>query len=80
MYQESIFYDLYSNQDDCDEDNSYTFQSNCKYKDKSELEEDVKIPDNDTDIDDDDKLDEDDEKNDPNADDDYSVDNEMKRD
>ena len=74
--QYSLTYTLI--EDGCNEDDSYTSENDCKYKDKSKLEENSNIPVNDMDIDDD-KLDKDNEEDNPNANNDYSVDNDMKR-
>ena len=78
MYQESIFCDLYSNGDGRGEDNSYTFANAYQYKDTSKLERDLKIPVNAMDINDV-KLDEDDEEDDTHTNNDYNLDNDMKR-
>ena len=47
---ESIFSDFYSNEDSCDEDDSYTSDNDCKYTYKFKLEEGMKIQANDMDM------------------------------
>lgn len=79
IHPESIFYELYFNHDDYDDNNSYKSDNDCKCEDTAELKDDVKKPDHYTDINDD-ELDGNEMKNDPNAHNDYRVDNDMKRD
>ena len=52
MYQELTSYDLYSKQDSRDDNNSHQSNNICRYKDTSEIEEDVRKPNYDIDIDD----------------------------